>query len=103
MALGNDYMNYDYKSSHCGRRVQVRNTGANYRVGGKGNVIEVVVADTCASCHGNHIDFSHAAWDELTDESDHGQINLEWYDLPVPFSKLGLRDIAKLCYRAFLD
>ncbi|KAK4168740.1 hypothetical protein QBC43DRAFT_330622 [Cladorrhinum sp. PSN259] len=78
VALGNSFMNWEYKSSHCGRRIRAKNVGANYRVGGKGNAIEVVVADTCASCRGNHIDFSHAAWDALTDYSTHGQINLEW-------------------------
>ncbi|KAK3996357.1 RlpA-like double-psi beta-barrel-protein domain-containing protein-containing protein [Cladorrhinum sp. PSN332] len=79
VALSYSKMDRGYKASHCGRRVRVKNKGANYPgVGGNGNVIEVVVADTCADCEGNHIDFSHAAWDALTDYSNHGQINLEW-------------------------
>ncbi|KAK4199816.1 RlpA-like double-psi beta-barrel-protein domain-containing protein-containing protein [Triangularia verruculosa] len=77
-ALGNSWMHHQYKSSECGRQIQVTNKGSHYHVGGEGNTITVTIQDTCASCDDGHVDFSHAAWDALTDGSPQGQIDLEW-------------------------
>ncbi|KAK0737422.1 hypothetical protein B0T21DRAFT_365094 [Apiosordaria backusii] len=71
-------MHHQYKASECGRQIQVTNKGSHSHVGGKGNTITVTVQDTCASCDEGHVDFSHAAWEALTDGSPHGQIELEW-------------------------
>ncbi|KAK4185732.1 hypothetical protein QBC35DRAFT_502993 [Podospora australis] len=77
-ALGNKYMSYAYKSSLCGRKINVTNVGADYNVRGEGNSLIVTVADTCASCEGDHVDFSEAAWKKLTDGDEAGVVNLEW-------------------------
>ncbi|KAK4649048.1 uncharacterized protein QC761_115525 [Podospora bellae-mahoneyi] len=78
VALGNDWMHHRYQASECGRQIQVTNKGSRHHVGGEGNTITVTVQDTCASCDAGHVDFSHAAWDALTDGSPPGQVDLEW-------------------------
>ncbi|KAK4660029.1 hypothetical protein QC762_115525 [Podospora pseudocomata] len=78
VALGNDWMHHRYQASECGRQIQVTNKGSHHHVGGEGNTITVTVQDTCASCDAGHVDFSHAAWDALTDGSPPGQVDLEW-------------------------
>ncbi len=74
VALGMDWMQNQYQSPYCGRRLRVTNKGGS----GKGKVIEVTVADSCESCDRNHIDLSVGAWNRLTNSADWGVANIVW-------------------------
>ena len=78
VALGDAYMNYESPSSYCGRTIQVTNVGSNSGTGGAGNSVTVTVADTCAACDANHLDFSVGAWNALTNGAEYGTINIDW-------------------------
>lgn len=64
----------------CGRRVRLTNTGpsTDMSVGGAGNTIEVVVADTCVGCDQGHLDLSVAAWNALTNGAYPSQVGISW-------------------------
>lgn len=64
----------------CGRRIRITNTGptTDYSVGGAGNAVEVVVADTCPGCDRGHLDLSVAAWDALTGGAYPSQVGISW-------------------------
>ncbi|KAK0628310.1 RlpA-like double-psi beta-barrel-protein domain-containing protein-containing protein [Bombardia bombarda] len=78
VALGNDWMQWQYEGPECGRQVRVKNLGSDYGVGGEGNSIIATVADTCDSCDATHVDFSVGAWNALTDHSEWSQLNIQW-------------------------
>jgi expansin (peptidoglycan-binding protein) len=65
-------------SPYCGRYIQATNTGSNDGVGGKGNTLTVLVADTCPGCGENDLDFSIGAWNALTGNAPYGTFNVEW-------------------------
>jgi hypothetical protein len=46
VALGDYWMNYEYKAPYCGDTIHVTNVGSNDNVGGAGNTVTVTVADT---------------------------------------------------------
>ncbi len=77
-ALGNSWMQGQYKGPHCGRQIEVTNVGSNYSVGGVGNTIIVTVQDTCESCDESHVDFSVGAWNALTDGGDPSIFRVKW-------------------------
>ncbi|KAK0733774.1 RlpA-like double-psi beta-barrel-protein domain-containing protein-containing protein, partial [Lasiosphaeria miniovina] len=77
-ALGNAWMNHEYKGPQCGRQIEVRHVGSDYGVDGEGNSIIVTVEDTCESCDSNHVDLSIAAWNAITNDAPHGQFHIEW-------------------------
>ncbi len=77
-ALGMSWMKNQYKSQYCGRRIRIHNTGSNDGVGGKGNSIDITVADSCAACDQNHIDLSIGAWNRLTNSAPWGTVNINW-------------------------
>ncbi|KAK3336350.1 RlpA-like double-psi beta-barrel-protein domain-containing protein-containing protein [Cercophora scortea] len=79
VALGHFWMKHEYQAERCGRKIRVKNIGSDYDgLGGEGNEIIVTVQDSCDSCGKNHLDFSIGAWNELTDESEWGELNIEW-------------------------
>lgn len=47
-------------------------------VGGAGNVVEVVVVDTCPSCDEGHLDLSVGAWNTLTGGAYPSQVGISW-------------------------
>ena len=78
-ALSHDWMQHQYKSPYCGRRLRLTNTGStDSNVKGKGNVIEVIVQDSCDGCDRNHVDLSVAAWNKLTSNSAYSTVNIDW-------------------------
>lgn len=64
----------------CGRRIRATNTGptTDNSVGGRGNVIEGVVVDTCVGCDAGLLDLSVAAWNALTNGAYPSQVGIEW-------------------------
>ena len=80
-ALGNYWMQGEYKSPYCGRYIKATNIGSNDGVGGDGNVVDVLVQDTCESCGEGDVDFSLGAWNELTNYAEPGTFTVSWYVL----------------------
>ncbi|KAK3694207.1 RlpA-like double-psi beta-barrel-protein domain-containing protein-containing protein [Podospora appendiculata] len=79
VALGHYWMKHDYQAEPCGRQIRVKNVGCDYEgIDGEGNEIVVTVQDSCDSCDKNHLDLSIGAWNELTDDSEWGELNIEW-------------------------
>jgi len=77
-ALSNSYMHGMFKSPYCGRKIQVTNVGSNDGVIGAGRTLTVTVADTCEGCSRGDVDFSHGAWNYLTDNSTAGTFEAQW-------------------------
>jgi hypothetical protein len=65
--------------SLCGKQVRITNVGSDDGVGGAGNSVTVIVADTCPGCpSAQSIDLSVGAWDVLTGDAAYGTIEIEW-------------------------
>ncbi|KAN0072274.1 hypothetical protein V8E54_010003 [Elaphomyces granulatus] len=63
---------------YCSRKIKVKNIGSDSGTRGTGNELIVTVADTCASCGKDDVDFSLSAWNHLTDHSAAGTFKAQW-------------------------
>ncbi|KAL7932850.1 expansin-like protein [Trichoderma chlorosporum] len=80
VALTPSWQGNGFPPKYCGRKVVIQNTGSNDGVGGAGNTITAVVADTCPGCRSaDSIDLSHGAWNTLTNFAPFGTIDIEWH------------------------
>jgi hypothetical protein len=74
-------MMYESPSQYCGRKIKVKNIGSDSGAIGTGNELIVTVADTCASCSKDDVDFSVSAWNHLTDQSAPATFKAQWWVL----------------------
>ena len=84
-ALGHAWMQRQYKSSHCGKMIKVKNIGGgpDDTVHGRGNTVTVRLVDSCDACQRDHIDLSSEAWKLLTNGHERSKVNVEWCVAPL--------------------
>ena len=87
-------MDGEYESPYCGRYIKATNIGSNDGVGGDGNVVDVLVQDTCESCGEGDVDFSLGAWNELTNNAEPGTFTVSWYGLYFLSRRVGQANIS---------
>ncbi|KMP07168.1 hypothetical protein CISG_09783 [Coccidioides immitis RMSCC 3703] len=71
VALSNAWMKGQPNAPLCGRKVKATNKK-------NGKTVVVTVADTCAGCGANDLDFSVGAWNALTDNAPWGTFPAAW-------------------------
>ncbi|QVM07811.1 hypothetical protein D8B26_002502 [Coccidioides posadasii str. Silveira] len=71
VALSNAWMKGQPNAPLCGRKVKATNKK-------NGKTVVVTVADTCAGCGANDLDFSVGAWNALTDNAPWGSFPVAW-------------------------
>ncbi|OXV06314.1 hypothetical protein Egran_05919 [Elaphomyces granulatus] len=78
-AIGDAWMMDESPSPiYCGRKIKVKNIGSDSGTRGTGNELIVTVADTCASCSKDDVDFSVSAWNHLTNQSAAATFKAQW-------------------------
>lgn len=77
MALGEDWMQNQYKAAKCGSKVNITNTAQG--TPGFGNTAVATVADTCAGCGATQLDMSRGLFGKLTNgDFDEGIFEIDW-------------------------
>ncbi|EAS31982.3 uncharacterized protein CIMG_03006 [Coccidioides immitis RS] len=84
VALSNAWMKGQPNAPLCGRKVKATNKK-------NGKTVVVTVADTCAGCGANDLDFSVGAWNALTDNAPWGTFPAAWCVVTKGEKKIVLR------------